>query len=108
MKTKLLVEICNLEQGQKFIEENVDALILNVMGVTYTKQFNCYTNELSILAQRAQENNIELFFLIVACNGTRNVTSNSTLVIVRYINISREIVFNLRQDSNPELLFFLD
>ena len=61
MKTKLLVEICNLEQGQKFIEEKVDALILNVMGVTYTKQFNCYTNELSILAQKAQENDVELF-----------------------------------------------
>lgn len=61
MKTKLLVEICSLEQGQKFIEEKIDALILNVMGVTYTKQFNCYTNELSFLAEKAHENNVELF-----------------------------------------------
>ncbi|MDH6603497.1 collagenase-like PrtC family protease [Bacilli bacterium PM5-9] len=61
MKTKLLVEICDLEQGQRLIENKVGALLLNVKGVTYTKQFNCYTNELSILVEKAQENNVELF-----------------------------------------------
>ncbi|MDL2211610.1 U32 family peptidase [Erysipelotrichaceae bacterium OttesenSCG-928-M19] len=61
METKLLIEINNLEQGLKFIDEKLGALILNIKDLTYTKQFNCYTNEISILAERASENDVELY-----------------------------------------------
>ena len=61
METKLLIEIGDLEQGRYFIEKGYGSLLLNVKGVTYTKQFNCYTDELSILIGLAKKNNVELF-----------------------------------------------
>ncbi|MEG0569840.1 MAG: U32 family peptidase, partial [Erysipelotrichales bacterium] len=60
MKSKILAEITSIEQGLTFIEKGIDALLINVMGVSVTKEFNCYTDELSIITQKAQEKGVEI------------------------------------------------
>ncbi len=60
-KTKLLVEISDLEHGIELIEAQKYALLLNVKDVSYTKQFNCYTNELKLLSDKAKEYDVELY-----------------------------------------------
>ncbi|WP_423362962.1 U32 family peptidase [Mycoplasma sp. P36-A1] len=61
MKTKLLAEFSSLEQALKLIENNIDALVINIKGISLTKQFNLYTNELIIICEKAKEKNVELF-----------------------------------------------
>lgn len=61
MKTKLLAEISSLEQAIDFIHKDVDAIVLNIMGISLTKQFNLYTNELRILVDEAAQHKTELF-----------------------------------------------
>lgn len=60
-KTKLLVEICDMEHGIELIESQKYAIVLNVKDVSYTREFNCYTNELRLLSEKALENNVELY-----------------------------------------------
>lgn len=61
MKTKLLIEINDLEQGLDFIKKGYGSLLLNVIGVSLTKQFNCYTNEISILVSEAKKHDVEIY-----------------------------------------------
>lgn len=61
IKTKILVEINDLEHGLKLIESQKYSIVLNVKDVSYTKQFNCYLNELKLLSNKANELGVELF-----------------------------------------------
>lgn len=60
-ESKILVEINDLEHGVELIEAQKYALLLNVKDVSYTKQFNCYTNELKLLSDKARENGVDLY-----------------------------------------------
>lgn len=61
IKTKILVEINDLEHGLELIESQKYSIVLNVKDVSYTKQFNCYVNELKLLSSKANELGVELF-----------------------------------------------
>lgn len=61
IKTKILVEINDLEHGLELIESQKYSIVLNVKDVSYTKQFNCYLNELKLLSSKANELGVELF-----------------------------------------------
>lgn len=60
-KTKILVEINDLEHGLELIESQKYSILLNVKDVSYTKAFNCYLNELKLLSNKANELGVELF-----------------------------------------------
>lgn len=61
MSSKLLIEINDLSQANEFIEKQYGAILINMAGLSSSKMFDCYTNEISLISVKAKENNVELF-----------------------------------------------
>lgn len=61
MSSKLLLEINDVAQAYDFIEKDYGAIIMNMAGLSSGKMLDCYTNEISLISQKAQEYNTELF-----------------------------------------------